>query len=91
MDIDAQAQELYLALKDIPGIKETVAAKRKALGEQLLDGDSRLEITSFSLAGQSGAGRLSATRPEMLAILNKLHRLLTNGGTALLHRTIPVF
>ena len=91
MDIDAQAQELYLALKDIPGILATVAAKREALGQQLLDGESRLEVTSFSMAGQSAAGRLSATRPEMLAILNKLHRLLTNGGTALLNRTIPTF
>jgi len=91
VDIDRQAQELFLALKDIPGIKDQIAAKREALGKQLLDGDSRLEITSFSVAGQSGAGRLSATRPEMLAILNKLHRLLTNGGTALLNRTLPVF
>lgn len=91
MDIDAQAQELYLALKDVPGILATVAAKRESLGLALTDGDSRLEITSFAFAGQSGAGRLSATRPEMLAILNKLHRLLTNGGTALLNRTIPTF
>ena len=91
MDIDAQAQVLYLALKTVPGILATVAAKREALADQLLNGDSRLEITSFSVAGQSGAGRLSATRPEMLAILNKLHRLLTNGGTALLNRTIPTF
>jgi hypothetical protein len=91
VDIDAQAQELYLALKTVPGILATVAAKREALADQLLNGDSRLEITSFSVAGQSGAGRLSATRPEMLAILNKLHRNLTNGGTALLNRTIPTF
>lgn len=91
MNIDSQAQELFLALKDVPGILATVAAKRESLGQELLDGDSRLEITSFSVAGQSGAGRLSATRPEMLAILNKLHRLLTNGGTALLRKTIPTF
>jgi len=91
VDIDAQAQELYLALKTVSGILATVAAKREALADQLLNGDSRLEITSFSVAGQSGSGRLSATRPEMLAILNKLHRLLTNGGTALLNRTIPTF
>lgn len=91
MDIDAQAQELYLALNTIPGILASVAARRETLGQQLLDGESRLEVTSFSMAGQSAAGRLSATRPEMLAILNKLHRLLTNGGTALLNRTIPTF
>ena len=91
MDIDAQAQELYLAVNTIPGILATVAAKREALADQLISGDSRLEVTSFSMAGQSAAGRLSATRPEMLAILNKLHRNLTNGGTALLNRTIPPF
>ena len=91
VDIDSQAQELYLALKDVPGIKATVEAKATALAEELLAGDSRLEITSFSVAGQSGTGRLSATRPEMLAILNKLGRLLTNGGTALRNRTIPNF
>ena len=91
MDIDDQAQELYLAGKDIPGILANVAARRQTLAQQLLDGESRLEVTSFSMAGQSAAGRLSATRPEMLAILNKLHRNLTNGGTALLNRTIPTF
>lgn len=91
MDIDAQATELFLALKDVPGILTQVAAKRESLGQALIEGDSQLEITSFSFAGQSAAGTLSATRPEMLAILNKLHRLLTNGGTALLRRTIPTF
>ena len=91
MDIDAQAQELFLALKDVPGIKATVEARATALADELLAGDSQLEITSFSVAGQSGSGRLSATRPEMLAILNKLGRLLTNGGTSLRHRTIPTF
>lgn len=91
MDIDAQAQELYIALNGLPGILAKVAAKREALGDQLLAGDSRLEVTSFSIAGQSASGRLSATRPEMLAILNKLHRLLTNGGLAMLNRTLPTF
>ena len=91
MDIDAQAQEYSLALKDVPGIKADIAAQATKLARELAMGESHLEITSFSIAGQSAAGRLSATRPEQLAILNKLGRLLTNGGTAMLNRTIPNF
>ena len=91
MDIDAQAQEMYLAIKDLPGVKAEIAAQASKLAMELAKGESQLEITSFSIAGQSGRGRLSATRPEMVAILNKIGRLLTNGGTSLRHRTIPTF
>ena len=91
MDIDAQAQELFLALKDVPGITAKIQGQATALALALAVGESQLEITSFSVAGQSASGRLSATRPEILAILNKLARLLTNGGTSVLRRTVPTF
>ena len=91
MDIDDQAQEMFLAIKDVPGITAKIQSRATALALELAAGESQLEITSFSVAGQSGSGRLSATRPEMLAILNKLARLLTNGGTSLRHKTIPTF
>lgn len=91
VDIDEQARELYLVTKDIEGFETVVDRERKKLAKEMVGGASRLEVTSFTLAGQSASGNITATRPEWLAVLNALHRMLTNNAIATIGRTQPSF
>jgi hypothetical protein len=91
VDINAQAANQYDAIKGLPGMAARVDARRQALGVELMEGKNRLEVTSFTLNGQSAAGTLRATRDEQLAILNRLFWMLDNSATLASNRTQPVF
>lgn len=91
MDINEQASELYKAVKGISGMTARVDARRQALGVEIMEGKNRLEVTSFTLNGQSAAGTLRATRDEQLAILNLLHWMLDNSASLDFRRTQVVF
>lgn len=91
MDINEQASELYQAVKGLAGMAARVDARRQALGVEIMEGKKRLEVTSFTLNGQSAAGTLRATRDEQLAILNRLFWMLDNSAALSSNRTQPVF
>jgi hypothetical protein len=88
---EAQARELYTAVSGISGIVTTVTTYQQTLAMELLAGADRLEITSFTLNGQSGSGVLRATRSEQLLILNLLLEMLAAGALTTTRRYVPIW
>lgn len=80
LDISTRAAALYRAVKDIPSISAVVDAKVAALGQELVDGKNRLEMTSFTVNGQSYSGSTGTTRWDLLLILNLVKWQLDNGA-----------
>lgn len=91
LDVQQQAAELYTAVKGIAEIDVLITSERDKLARELISGADRLEITSFTLNGQSGAGSLRASRDEQLLILNLLLEMLSNGARLSTRRTSPVW
>lgn len=69
--------------------RATLDAKQLELIEACIDPDERLEITSFTLNGQSGSGTLRGTKEDLLAIIEDALWMLDNGA-ALSTRTTRV-
>ena len=91
MTPEEQAGELYTAVNGIAEIDVLVTQERDKLARELISGKDRLEVTSFTLNGQSGSGTLRATRDEQLVILNLLLEMLSAGGRLSTRRTVPTW
>ena len=81
MTIAEQARHIYLAIKDDAQAVGRTRAKRLELAEACLDSAQLLEVTSFTLNGQSGAGENSWTKGELLKLLNLVIHQLDNSAT----------
>lgn len=80
-----------VASGDRATVKAEVDSKRAELRSKLIAGADRLEVTSFTMNGQSASGTLSATIPELIRLLNLLYWMLDNGAEIRTDRTIPYF
>lgn len=84
------AANLYESFKNDGSALAKLTTARDALAWELATGADRLEVTSFTLNGQSASGTLRATKAEQHDILCRVVEMLTNGG-AQGAKTVPVF
>lgn len=77
---DEKARAIYLAIKDVPGAATMVGSRLQELGMELMNGKDRLELTSFSVNGQSFSGDVGITRYELLQVLNLVKWMLDNSA-----------
>lgn len=75
---DILARHIYLAIKDDAQAVGRTRAKYLELAEDCLDSAQLLEVTSFTLNGQSGAGELSRNKGELLQLLSLVIHQLDN-------------
>ncbi len=88
-DSDKTARQIYELIKTDNGQISTIRARAKQLAVDCTDPDQRMETTSFTLNGQSGAG----TTMSKAALLDLLTRILwqVDNQVALSTRTTRTF
>lgn len=78
---DRKANAIYLAFKDDKAAEEQIRERYKAVAMEVAMGEDRMEVTSFTVNGQSAAGENSMTRGELLELLELVVWCFDNNST----------
>ena len=91
MRLDEQARHIYEAIKDDAAELGRARSRRKELAIDCMDKNQLMELTSFTVNGQSGAGNPSMTKGELLKLLNLILRHQDNDATLSTRTVRPTF
>lgn len=81
------ARAIYLAIKDDKSCIAELRARRKTLALDATDPDKMMDVTSFTLNGQSASGDVPMTKGDLLRLISDVLWMVDNNASLSTRRT----